>query len=231
MSNSYLKLKMQADRTLAMNIEQAVVEVGRTIADTARNVQSGAQRASWYASCLVDDYKNVCQQLTTEDTRMLLAVRQVYQRDDVVLDMVELFFRKELKKISPQGQQSIGYSISEKLASHASDKASKKALSFLIAKVITSSHRFKQSYVNMINKSSMTAVNVLSFYGKMQTAAMAARRLQFDDPTYYNELYNQKIELLYYIIEPEMSKVIRLIKSGSSNEEEIIYLMNKMLAQ
>ena len=230
MAHAYLKLKMQTDKTIAENLEKALIQLKEEMTQTVKNVQSGAERASWYGSCLFDDYKDVCNQLRNEDSRMLSAVRQVYQRDDVVLDMVELYFRKVIYKISPQGQKNILFLITEKLAKHASDKASKLSLSYLIAKIITESHEFNDSHIKIINKTSLVAVNVLSFYGKMQNAAMSARRLRFQDPDYYWSLHNEKLEMLYYIIEPNMSKIIQLINSGSSNEEEITFLLNEIIS-
>lgn len=68
-----------------------------------------------------------------------------------------------------------------------------------------------------------------SFYGKMQKAAMAARRLKNIEPEYYWELYNEKIESLYFLIEPEMSKIIYMTNSGYYNEDDVIYLLNQVL--
>ncbi|HCR3021526.1 hypothetical protein [Serratia marcescens] len=228
---SYLKLKMQADRAIALSIERSLVQLKKDTTSTVQSVRSGAERASWYGSCLFDDYKDVCKQLRQEDTRMLLSIRQVYQRKDVVLDMVEIYFKIKLSRISVPGQHNIIRTISEKLASHASDKFSKLSIAYTIAKLITESHDFKASHINIINKSSLVAVSVLSFYGKMQTAALSARKLQFSDPNYYSALYKENLELLYFMIEPEMNKIIYLTNSGASDEEEIIFLMNKILTK
>ncbi len=37
--------------------------------------------------------------------------------------------------------------------------------------------------------------------------------------------------MLYYLIEPEMKKIIYLNKSGSTNEEEIMELVERMLVK
>ncbi|MBH2758659.1 hypothetical protein [Serratia ureilytica] len=228
---SYLKLKMQADRAIALSIEKSLVQIKKDTSSTVQSVRSGAERASWYGSCLFDDYKDVCKQLRQEDTRMLLSIRQVYQRKDVVLDMVEIYFNIKLSRISGPGQHKIMQTITEKLANHASEKFSKLSVAYTLAKLITESHDFKESHINIINKSSLVAVSVLSFYGKMQTAALSARKLQFSDPNYYSALYKENLELLYFMIEPEMKKIIYLTNSGSNNEEEIIFLMNKILTK
>ncbi|MDK6769615.1 hypothetical protein QP380_30465, partial [Klebsiella aerogenes] len=52
-------------------------------------------------------------------------------------------------------------------------------------------------------------------------AASAANRLKFQDPAYYQALYKENIEMLYFLIEPQMSEIIYQINSGDNNEEKI----------
>lgn len=160
---------------------------------------------------------------------MVGALREVYRRNDVVLDMVEIYFRKKLSRINPEGHKKILDIIISKGVKYSSDKVGKTALALVLARLVTASHRFSNSHINIINKTSLRIVSVISFYGKLQIAALTARKLRFEDPQYYFELYNENIELLFFLIEPEMTKIIREMRSGSNNEEEIIFLMNKIL--
>ncbi|MEN4810024.1 hypothetical protein ABEI33_14015 [Pantoea agglomerans] len=41
---SYLKIKLQAERTIALNFEKALAELHQTMLDTGRGIVSGAQR-------------------------------------------------------------------------------------------------------------------------------------------------------------------------------------------
>ncbi|WP_420064680.1 hypothetical protein [Pectobacterium colocasium] len=229
MNIAYLKQKMQADRIIALKIENALVEINQDLKDTANTLYSGVERASWYGSCLFDDYKDVCKQLMSEDYRMLIAVKQVYLREDVILDMVEIFFKKKLRRISEEKQNNILQEVEKKSAEHASTKFSKLSLAYVLAKIVRMSKDFNDFHTKIINKSSLAVVQVGSFYGKIQRAVMAARRLKNIEPEYYWELYNEKIEMLYFLIEPEMSKIIYMTNSGSYNEEDVVYLLNQVL--
>lgn len=226
---SYLKIKLEADRNIAENLDKAIKVVQQDTFDVAHGFSSGAERLSWYGSGFFEDYKDVCNQLTQEDYRMVGALREVYRRNDVVLDMVEIYFRKKLSRINPEGHKKILDIIISKGVKYSSDKVGKTALALVLARLVTASHRFSNSHINIINKTSLRIVSVISFYGKMQIAALKARKLRFEDPQYYFELYNENIELLFFLIEPEMTKIIREMRSGSNNEEEIIFLMNKIL--
>ncbi|WP_242281326.1 hypothetical protein [Pantoea deleyi] len=111
---SYLKLKLQAERTIAIKFEKTLAELHQTMLDTSRSVVSGAQRASGYGSCFFDDYKDVCNQLKQEDLRYLKQLRILFTRQDVILEMIEIYFRKKLSRISNTGLQNIQRLLTEK---------------------------------------------------------------------------------------------------------------------
>lgn len=64
-------------------------------------------------------------------------------------------------------------------------------------------------------------VNGAIIYSKAQVAALAANKLKFQDSAYYRALYQQNLEMLYFLIEPQMTKIIYQIESGGNNEEII----------
>ncbi|WP_239101915.1 hypothetical protein [Pantoea agglomerans] len=143
--------------------------------------------------------------------------------------MVEIYFRKKLSRIGDTGIQNIQRLLAEKASDYAFDKFSKLAIAQLIALVITQFRDFKQSHINVINATSSYAVTAFKFYGKFEVATKAARKLRFDDAEYYFDLYNANLEMFYYLIEPEMSRIIYLKNSGSTSEEQILNLLNKIL--
>jgi len=108
-----------------------------------------------------------------------------------------------------------------KAAEHASAKASKLALSFTLANLIINSRDFKQNHIRLVNSFSTWFVNGATLYSKAQVAASAANRLKFQDPQYYQALYKENIEMLYFLIEPQMSEIIYQVNSGDNNEQVI----------
>ena len=50
---------------------------------------------------------------------------------------------------------------------------------------------------------------------------LAANKLKFQDSAYYQALYQQDLEMLYFLIEPQMTKIIYQVESGGNNEEII----------
>ncbi|OAT75485.1 hypothetical protein A9B99_14310 [Mangrovibacter phragmitis] len=73
----------------------------------------------------------------------------------------------------------------------------------------------------MINRFSSLFIAGTSIYGKAHFAACAVNRLRFQDLEYYHLLYKENLEMLYFIIEPHMKKIIYQIQSGDNKPEVI----------
>ncbi|RUN96685.1 hypothetical protein EKN24_12880 [Enterobacter asburiae] len=193
---------------------------------TLEKVKQGTQRLVSYGACLMPDeyYRNACRDTWREDKRLVLALGEIYNRKDVTLDMVEIYFRKTLNRLGEQKSKDMITNIHNllgKAAEHASAKASKLALSFTLANLIINSRDFKQNHIRLVNSFSTWFVNGATLYSKAQVAASAANRLKFQDPQYYQALYKENIEMLYFLIEPQMSEIIYQVNSGDNNEQVI----------
>ncbi|MXG69783.1 hypothetical protein GRW77_00395 [Escherichia coli] len=193
---------------------------------TLEKVKQGTQRLVSYGACLMPDeyYRNACRDTWREDKRLVLALGEIYNRKDVTLDMVEIYFRKTLNRLGEQKSKDLITNIHNllgKAAEHASAKASKLALSFTLANLIINSRDFKQNHIKLVNSFSTWFVNGATLYSKAQVAASAANRLKFQDPQYYQALYKENIEMLYFLIEPQMSEIIYQVNSGDNNAQVI----------
>lgn len=226
MSQSYLKQKVQADQQLSLALTKALREIHSTNSSTIEKVKLGSQRLINYGSCLIpsDYYRNTCRELFNEDRRLVLSLGEIYNRNDVVLDMVELYFRKTLKRLGSNKNASLVTFLKKELgekAYEAAEKSSKQSLSFTIANLVISSGEFQKSHIRLVNSLSSVFVNGMVMYSKAQVAALAANKLKYQDSSYYYDLYKQNLEMLYFLIEPQMSKIIYQVESGNNSEEVI----------
>lgn len=186
----------------------------------------GTQRIINYGSCLIPDeyYRNTCRELMNEDRRLALSLAEIYNRNDVVLDMVEIYFRKTLKRLGEQKSTNLAAFLKKKIGEKAyeyAEKSSKLALSLTIAKLVLSSGDFQESHITMVNRLSSIYINGVVVYSKAQIASLAANKLKFQDSAYYQALYKENLEMLYFLIEPQMTKIIYQVESGDNNEEII----------
>ena len=226
MAQNYLQLKMQSNKQLAIALTNSLRDMHEDHMATLEKVKQGTQRLVSYGACLMPDeyYRNACRDTWREDKRLVLALGEIYNRKDVTLDMVEIYFRKTLNRLGEQKSKDLITNIHNllgKAAEHASAKASKLALSFTLANLIINSRDFKQNHIKLVNSFSTWFVNVATLYSKAQVAASAANRLKFQDPQYYQALYKENIEMLYFLIEPQMSEIIYQVNSGDNNAQVI----------
>lgn len=226
MAQNYLQLKMQSNKQLAIALTNSLRDMHEDHMATLEKVKQGTQRLISYGACLMPDeyYRNACRDTWREDKRLVLALGEIYNRKDVTLDMVEIYFRKTLNRLGEQKSKDLITNIHNllgKAAEHASAKASKLALSFTLANLIINSRDFKQNHIRLVNSFSTWFVNGATLYSKAQVAASAANRLKFQDPQYYQALYKENIEMLYFLIEPQMSEIIYQVNSGDNNEQVI----------
>ncbi|MFC6124330.1 hypothetical protein [Phytobacter sp. SCO41] len=226
MAENYLKLETPSDRRMAIALTKSLREIHASHMETVANVKLGSQRLINYGSCLVPDeyYGSTCHEQWSEDKRLYLSLLEIYKRNDVVLDMVQLYFQKTFKRLGDEKSNTLVSYIKQKIgekAYEAADRSSKLALSLTIAKLIVSSTDFQESYIKKVNEMSTWFVKATALYAKAQIAALAANKLKFQDVEYYQLLYREKLEMLYFLIELQMSKIIYEVESGRNNEEVI----------
>lgn len=225
--SSYLKVKLDAERKIADALTKGVREVPGTSRKTLDDIYHGAERASWYSSCFFDKYQDVCKELGKEDVRMFIAIQQLYKRKDVILDIFTAYVKHVLKDDSGEPpERKFARDGANIVSTMVTANVTKMVLAYTLAKGLSESISLSLSVRTFANDKAVWLLNGLQYYGKIQKAAMAARRLRIIDPAFYFILYHMKIEMLYLFIEPVLSKIIKDIKSISNpTNEQIINIL------
>lgn len=215
-ASDLLKMKFQSDRQIALYSEAGLKNVIRSARGVASNVYSGVERASWYTSCLTGRYADICNELVTEEKRMVLSVKSIYRYRDVIQLMIMIYIQLILDDAESGNEknkiQNIVTKVTGVLANREVGKATRVALSFTLSKALAESQLFSNVVVGSVSKGMPYVIAFFQFYGIEQKAAMAARKLKALDPDYYWSLYELEIEMLYYFIDPVMSNFIEEVK-------------------
>lgn len=213
--SSYLKQSLQYERKFAMSLDKGMERIAANSVGILSNVGDGLERASWYSSCLMDGYQNVCQELKIEDKRAGNAIAQVYKRKDVILDIFYLYIDYILKdkERSRVKARVTTYFASQILADFTAGRLTKKALAYTMAKVLADSAIVSFSVRKQVHKKGFYLITLAEYYGRVQKSAMAARKLRTIDPIYYNILYQNKIEMLYIYVDPILGDIIKRIRA------------------
>ena len=93
-SQAYLQLQMQSKRLLAIDLTNSLRSIHGNLISTINSAKMGTQRLINYGSCVIPDeyYRSACRDMMREDERLLLAVGEIFNRQDVTVDMVSIYF-------------------------------------------------------------------------------------------------------------------------------------------
>ncbi|MBE5214394.1 hypothetical protein IG611_07335 [Pectobacterium sp. A535-S3-A17] len=227
-ASEYLKYKMESEKVLATHLDDITKKLKSNSISLTTDLYSGMERTSWYSSCLFEKYNDVCQELQYEDSRMVSAIKEVFKRDDVILDMVKIYIDNLMKDFDENKQKKIAKAVLGIASEFSTNRAIKESISYALAKFISTTLNFQASLRKTINQTSYWAITVTAFYGKVQKAAMSARHLRDINPALYALFYSQNLEMLYFLIEPILSPYNL---TNYKNEEEIINLINGVIKQ
>lgn len=225
--SSIIKNRTNAEREAAMALDRAVKGVAANSMETLHDVKSGVERASWYSSCLFDNYDDVYSALKGEDERFIKAIFEIYKRRDIIADMIQMYLEEELKKENSSLVQSIDEKLAKILVGYSGGKLTKTAMANSLSIIIVNSSSFKNEMLMKVNKYSLAIVTAASFYGKVQMAALAARRLHQLSPDLYRVLYSNNMEMLYFLVADKIDKA--LINSiGLRGKDRLISIIKNL---
>ncbi|AYN27956.1 hypothetical protein D8682_13785 [Buttiauxella sp. 3AFRM03] len=222
--SDYLRAHMEAERKIALSLEKGIKLFQENSKEVMSSIYSGVERATWYSACFFDEYQDVCQELREEDKRMIAAINEVFKRNDVILDMIELYVKYVLDNFNENSRTNIITQITGYLSKNRVRFVTKSTISYVIAKSISESIGFTAKIRTAIAKLSNVTLTLLGFYSYVQKAALSARRLKLLNPPFYQILHNENIEMLYFIIEPVLQKNIGYLNTTLSERDAITIL-------
>jgi hypothetical protein len=221
-ASDYLRVKFQSDRQLSIYAQNGFTNTLHAAKGVASDIYSGLERASWYSSCLVPKYNNVCQELKAEEVRSFFSIQSIFRYDDVIAHMLYLYFETvcdDIKEGSPTGSARDFVRQAAALASHIGVAGGTRyTICSGLSMALAHSELMAKVVVEKISGAVPFFVFVFQVYGMQQKSAMAARALKALNPKYYWILYQAKLEMLYYFIEPVLSEIIRKVKLGAYSD-------------
>ncbi|ARJ44248.1 hypothetical protein B1H58_09360 [Pantoea alhagi] len=219
-TNTTLITKMQADQLLAVRMEKALGGVKDAILEQATRMQQGATRLVYYTSCFTVNYQGVCSGQKTEDVRFLEALVQLVKHPHVIERMLKIYVDLLLRNSQEQNRiRHIQQALIKKGANIATSSLTSQAFSSAIVAAIGYSFGATIAMDTKLAKISAASVTIVSYYGYVQEAADAAHRLRQQIPVFYQALYAIKLEMLYFIIEPLITRNAHLHTFPSSEDE------------
>lgn len=88
---NFIITSIEAERILAIKFDEAFAGVKKNVIDTLNQMGNGITRASYYTSCLMDNYQGVCSKLKQEDTRFIAGLAQLVKSRDIIFQMIKIY--------------------------------------------------------------------------------------------------------------------------------------------
>jgi hypothetical protein len=194
---------IDAHKILALKLEHALTGVKDEVLKQAQLIDDGATRLSYQLSCFTENYQDVCLRLRKEDSRFLIGIVQLIKHRDVIFKMLYIYIKsllsnKSEKRIYNNIQRNLmylGISIS-------SSMLSSQAFIYSATIAICSSVHTNIWMKEKITSFSTYAVLGLKVYGIVEQASRSANHLKNYNAYYYNLLYQEELEMMFFLIEP-----------------------------
>ncbi|PLR33371.1 hypothetical protein CYR55_17315 [Chimaeribacter californicus] len=220
-ASDYLRAKFQRERHLALSLQNGFNSVMQSAEEVSSTIYSGVERLSWYSSCFIPGYDNVCKELLSEELRTFYSINSLFKHHDIIRHMLFLYFQsvcEDIKEGNPGGAARKLLSNSTYLAgSTYTAKMTRHAFAYSLSAALAQSEIIQKTVVQRLAAKTHIAVQALHLYGFQQKAVLSARKLKAADPDYYWILYQANMEMLYYFIEPALAEIMNKVKQGTFN--------------
>lgn len=230
-SNIIIK-KIGTDKELAARLDKALSGVKEGVVDYVNGLGDGATRLTYYTSCLTDNYQDVCKKLGSEDVRFICALYELVKYRDVIFRMVKIYIEILLKNKSETEKKTILEKLIPFTKNYSIKYISRNGLIYGIAAYICYGNKTNLSVQNALMKRTGSRVGWviggLNIYGVVQHAADSANNLKHFCPLFYNALYSERLEMMYFLIEPVIMKS-GYLNISTASDEEIVRALKKIM--
>ncbi|WP_210081387.1 hypothetical protein [Pantoea endophytica] len=207
MYHSDLILKgIKADELMASQLEKALIGVKDQVLQQASKIGDGATRLVYYTSCFTDNYQDVCAKLKEEDLRFLDGIAEVVKRRDIIFRLVHIYFEGIFRFKTREQLSAINSGLLKAGVIISSNTLNNQTFIIGITTAVCLGIGFNSSIVAWTGKTAALTVTGLGLYGIVQQAADSAERLRLQAPMYYQALHMQRLEMMYFLVEPTFMK-------------------------
>lgn len=215
-----------------MRLDKALAGVKEGVVDYLNGLEDGITRLLYYTSCLTDNYQDVCNKLSSEDKRFLFSLYELIKHRDVIFRMIKVYIETLLKNKSEVEKKTILEKLTPFTTNYSIKYISRNGLIYAVAAYICYGNNMNLAVQNALMKKTGSRVGVviggLNLYGLVQHAAESADNLKNFCPLFYNALYAEGLEMMYFLIEPIIMKS-GYLNINSASDEEITRALKRMM--
>ncbi|WP_409076106.1 hypothetical protein ACF2G4_18555 (plasmid) [Pantoea sp. C3] len=218
---------LQANKILALKLDHQLAGVGKAVSNQIETIGAGAMRALYYTSCFTDEYQDVCQQQKSEDIRFAKGVYYILRREDVVYEMLKVYFEEIFRYKTSDQLEHIKQLLMAVNVHIAASSLTKHGFALATAASVSVGTNLNLDIAALAGRASGGAIILSGVYGVVQKAAESAHRLQIQSPAYYSALYAHELEMMYFLVEPLLERAGAFTYSES--EKKIADIITRMI--
>ncbi|ENB7663330.1 TPA: hypothetical protein ACY4QU_002752 [Enterobacter cloacae] len=219
---------MDAHKILALKLEHALTGVKDEVLKQAHQINDGATRLSYQLSCFTENYQDVCLRLRKEDSRFLKSIVQLIKHRNVIYKMLYVYIKSLLDNKSENRIHNIQRNLINLGVSISSSMLSSQAFIYSATMAVCSSVHTNIWMKEKITSFSTYAVLGLKFYGFVEQASRSANHLKNYNAYYYNLLYQEELEMMFFLIEPVIMRT-PILNQAYASDSDIAYAISRMI--
>ncbi|EQB9978492.1 hypothetical protein ACY0K1_002255 [Enterobacter hormaechei] len=224
--------RIGTDKELAVRLDKALMGVKQGVVDYVNGLGDATTRLLYYTSCLTDNYQDVCKKLGSEDIRFICALYELIKHRDIIFRMLKIYIETILKNKNETEKKTILQKLTPFTTNYSIKYISKNGLIYAVASYICYGNKMNLAVQNALMKKIGSRVGWivggLNIYGIVQRAAESADNLKIFCPLFYNALYMEGLEMMYFLIEPIIMKSDYL-NINTASDEEIVRALKRMM--
>lgn len=219
---------MDAHKILALKLEHALTGVKDEVLKQAHQINDGVTRLSYQLSCFTENYQDVCLRLRKEDSRFLKGIVQLIKHRNVIYKMLYVYIKSLLDNKSENRIHNIQRNLINLGVSISSSMLSSQAFIYSATMAVCSSVHTNIWMKEKITSFSTYAVLGLKFYGFVEQASRSANHLKNYNAYYYNLLYQEELEMMFFLIEPVIMRT-PILNQAYASDSDIAYAISRMI--
>ncbi|CAM6345289.1 MULTISPECIES: hypothetical protein [Enterobacter] len=224
--------RIGTDKELAVRLDKSLMGVKQGVVDYVNGLGDATTRLLYYTSCLTDNYQDVCKKLGSEDIRFICALYELIKHRDIIFRMLKIYIETILKNKNETEKKTILQKLTPFTTNYSIKYISKNGLIYAVASYICYGNKMNLAVQNALMKKIGSRVGWivggLNIYGIVQRAAESADNLKNFCPLFYNALYMEGLEMMYFLIEPIIMKS-GYLNINTASDEEIVRALKRMM--
>ncbi|MFB4666540.1 hypothetical protein ACE3J5_14765 [Enterobacter hormaechei subsp. hoffmannii] len=224
--------RIGTDKELAVRLDKSLMGVKQGVVDYVNGLGDATTRLLYYTSCLTDNYQDVCKKLGSEDIRFICALYELIKHRDIIFRMLKIYIETILKNKNETKKKTILQKLTPFTTNYSIKYISKNGLIYAVASYICYGNKMNLAVQNALMKKIGSRVGWivggLNIYGIVQRAAESADNLKNFCPLFYNALYMEGLEMMYFLIEPIIMKS-GYLNINTASDEEIVRALKRMM--